>query len=118
MAPAFGFPVTAPVGMLERMLGPNREPGPAGWALLLLGQAALAALILLVAEHRRRMALTSFAFAVGAWFITGAALMPLIGLAQGVAPAGTAARWPWPRLSRTVTWCLAWRATAEQMLPM
>src|SRR5438034_6494144 len=91
LAPAFGFPVTAPVGMLERMLGPNREPGPAGWALLLLGQAALAALILLVAEHRRRMALTSFAFAVGAWFITGAALMPLIGLVQGIAPAGTAA---------------------------
>src|SRR5213594_4062807 len=92
LAPAFGFPVTAPVGMLERMLGPNREPGPAGWAVLLLGQAAFAALILLVVEHRRRAALTSsLAFAVGAWFICGAVLMPLIGFVQGPAPAGTAA---------------------------
>jgi hypothetical protein len=77
--------------MLERMLGPNREPGLAGWALLLLGQAAFAALILLVVEHRRRVALTSLASAVSAWLITGALLMPLIGVAQGVAPAGTAA---------------------------
>jgi hypothetical protein len=91
LAPAFGFPVTAPVGMLERILGPNREPGPAGWATLLLGQAAFAALILLVVEHRRRVALTSLAFAVVAWFICGAVLMPLIGLVQGAAPAGTAA---------------------------
>ena len=74
------------------MLGPNREPGPAGWAVLLLGQAAFAALILLVVEHRRRAALTSsLAFAVGAWFICGAVLMPLIGFVQGPAPAGTAA---------------------------
>ena len=91
LAPAFGFPVTAPVGMLERMLGPSREPGPAGWALLLLGQAAFTALILLVVERRTRVALTSLAIAVGAWFISGALLMPLIGLVQGAAPAGTAA---------------------------
>jgi hypothetical protein len=91
LAPAFGFPVTAPVGMLERMLGPNREPGPAGWALLLLGLAAFAALILVLVEHRTRVALTSLAFAVGAWFISGAVLMPLIGIVQGAAPAGTAA---------------------------
>ena len=90
LAPAFGLPVTAPVGMLERMLGPIREPGPAGWALLLLGLAVLAALMFLVIERRTRVALTSLAFAVGAWFISGAVLMPLIGLVQGAA-ANTAA---------------------------
>jgi hypothetical protein len=91
LAPAFGYPVTAPVGMLERMLGPSREPGPAGWALLLLGLAVFAALMFLVVERRRRVTLTSLAFAVVAWFISGAVLMPLIGLVQGTAPAGTAA---------------------------
>jgi len=91
LAPAFGYPVTAPVGMLERMLGPSREPGPAGWALLLLGLAVFAAVMFLVVERRTRVTLTSLALAVGAWFISGAVLMPLIGLVQGAAPAGTAA---------------------------
>lgn len=91
LAPAFGFPVTAPVGMLERMLGPNREPGPAGWALLLLGLTVLAAVMFLVVELRTRVTLISLTLAVGAWFISGALLMPLIGLVQGVAPVGTAA---------------------------
>src|SRR5256885_1584932 len=54
LAPAFGFPVTAPAGMLDRMLGATREAGPAGWVLLLLGQAAFAALFLLLVEPRRR----------------------------------------------------------------
>src|SRR5207249_2622956 len=88
LAPAFGFPVTAPVGMLERMLGPNREPGPAGWAVLLLGLAVFAAVMFLVVERRTRVALASLAFAVGAWFVSGAVLMPLIGLIQGAPPPG------------------------------
>jgi len=91
LAPAFGFPVTAPAGMLDRMLGASREAGPAGWALLLLGLALFAASMFLVIERRTRVALTSLALAVGAWFISGAVLMPLIGLVQGAAPAGTAA---------------------------
>jgi len=86
LAPVFGYPVTAPGGMLDRMLGANREAGPAGWALLLLGQAVFAVLIFLVVERRTRVALASFAFVVGAWFISGAVLMPSIGLIQG-APA-------------------------------
>jgi len=90
LAPAFGFPVTAPAGMLDRVFGANREAGPAGWALLLLGQAAFAA-IAFVVERQTRRQLASIGFAVGAWFISGAVLMPLIGLIQGAAPAGTAA---------------------------
>jgi hypothetical protein len=86
LAPAFGYPVTAPAGMLDRIFGATREAGLAGWALLLLGQAAIAALMLLVVERQTRVALTSLAFAIGAWFISGAVLMPLIGLVQG-APA-------------------------------
>lgn len=86
LAPAFGYPVTAPAGMLDRMFGASREAGPAGWALLLLGQAVFAALMFLVVQRRTRVALASLAFAVGAWFISGAVLMPLIGLIQG-APA-------------------------------
>jgi hypothetical protein len=91
LAPAFGFPVTAPAGMLDRVLGADREAGLAGWALLLLGQAAFAAAFLLVVERRRPLWLMSLALAVGAWLIAGAVLMPLIGLIQGAAPAGTAA---------------------------
>ena len=86
VAPAFGFPVTAPAAMLDRMLGPSREIGAAGWAMLLLGQAAFAALSFVAVERRTRVALTSLAFAVGAWLISGAVLMPLVGLIQG-APA-------------------------------
>src|SRR5438093_13623992 len=74
LAPAFGFPVTAPAGMLDRVFGANREAGPAGWALLLLGQAAFAALIFPVVEGRTNRLLRSLAYAVGAWFISGAVL--------------------------------------------
>lgn len=91
LAPAFGLPVTAPAGILDRALGADREAGPAGWALLLVGQAVFAALAFLVILPRRRVWLASFAFVVGAWFVSGAVLMPVIGLIQGAAPAGTAA---------------------------
>src|SRR5437867_4236991 len=89
LAPAFGYPVTAPAGMLDRMLGASREAGPAGWALLLLGLAVFAAVMFLVVERRTRVALASLAFAVGAWFVSGAVLMPLIGLIQGAPPPGS-----------------------------
>lgn len=54
--------------------------------MLLLGQAAFTALSFVVVERRTRVALTSLAFAAGAWLISGAVLMPLVGLIQG-APA-------------------------------
>jgi hypothetical protein len=88
LAPAFGYPVTAPAGMLDRMLGASRETGPVGWVLLLLGQAAFAAVAFVVVERRARAALASLALAIGAWLISGAVVMPLIGLIQGPPPAG------------------------------
>ena len=54
LAPAFGFPVTAPAAMLDRMLGAHREAGPAGWALLIAGEAVLAAAYFLIVEPRTR----------------------------------------------------------------
>src|SRR3989454_7206515 len=90
LAPAFGFPVTAPAGMLDRMLGATREAGPAGWVLLLLGQAAFAALFLLLVERQTRGQGVSVALAVAAWLFSGAVLMPLIGFIQGT-PAPSAA---------------------------
>ena len=86
MAPAFGYPVTAPAGMLDRTLGASREAGPAGWALLLLGQAVFAVLAFVFVERQTRRGLASLAFAIGAWLVSGAVLMPLVGLIQGAAP--------------------------------
>jgi hypothetical protein len=87
LAPAFGFPVTAPAAMLDRMLGAHREAGPAGWALLLLGEAVLVTGYFLVVEPRTRAAVAPFAYALGAWLLSGAVLMPVIGLIQGSPPA-------------------------------
>lgn len=91
LAPAFGFPVTAPAAMLDRMLGAHREAGPAGWALLLLGMAVFAAAYLLLVEPRtdgRREMVAPFAYAIGAWLLSGAVIMPVVGLIQGAPPAG------------------------------
>jgi quercetin dioxygenase-like cupin family protein len=87
LAPAFGFPVTAPAAMLDRMLGAHREAGPAGWALLLAGEAVLVAGYLLVVEPRTRGVVAPIAYALGAWLLSGAVLMPVIGLIQGSPPA-------------------------------
>ena len=86
LAPAFGFPVTAPAATLDRMLGAHREAGPAGWALLLLGEAVLVAGYLLVVEPRTRGLVAPLAYALGAWLLSGAVLMPVIGLIQGSPP--------------------------------
>jgi hypothetical protein len=94
LAPAFGLPVTAPAPMLDRMLGTNREAGLAGWAILLAGELALAAGYFLFVEGRTSGAVAPFAFAIGAWLFTGAALMPVIGFIQGAPPVGDAANDP------------------------
>jgi quercetin dioxygenase-like cupin family protein len=88
LAPAFGFPVTAPAAMLDRLLGAHREAGLAGWALLLVGELALTAGYFLIVEGRTHGAVAPFAYAVGAWLLTGAVLMPVIGLLQGSPLAG------------------------------
>lgn len=94
LAPAFGYPVTAPAGMLDRLFGPSREAGLLGWALLLLSQAVFAALMFVVVERRTRVVVASLPFAVGAWFVSGAVLMPLIGLIQGAPAPGALAADP------------------------
>lgn len=94
LAPAIGFPVTAPAAMLDRMLGAHREAGPAGWALLLAGEAVLVAGYLLVVEARTRGVVAPIAYALGAWLLSGAVLMPVIAVIQGTPPAGDAANDP------------------------
>ena len=84
LAPAFGFPVTAPAGMLDRILGPAHEAGATGWALLLLSQAAIAAIALALVQGRTRKWLTALLFAVGAWLLSGAVLMPIVAAAQAI----------------------------------
>lgn len=94
VAPAFGFPVTAPAAMLDRMLGAHREAGPAGWALLLLGEAVLVAGYFLVIEPRTRGVVAPIAYALGAWLFSGAVVMPVVALIQGAPPAGDTANDP------------------------
>ena len=88
LAPAFGFPVTAPAGMLDRVFGATREAGPVGWVLLLLGDAVFVAFYFLLVERRVRGPVAPMAFALGAWLVSGAVVMPLVGLLQGSPPAG------------------------------
>jgi mannose-6-phosphate isomerase-like protein (cupin superfamily) len=94
LAAAFGFPVTAPAAMLDRMLGAHREAGAAGWALLLVGEAVLVAAYFLVVEPRTRGVVAPIAYGLGAWLLSGAVLMPIIGLIQGAPPAGDATNDP------------------------
>lgn len=88
LAPALGFPVTAPAGMLDRLFGSSREAGPTGWVLLLLAEAAFVAFYFVVIERRVRGPVAPIAFALVAWLMSGAVVMPLIGLVQGAGPAG------------------------------
>lgn len=91
LAPALGFPVTAPAGMLDRVFGATREAGPTGWALLLLGDLVFVAFYFAVLERRATSPIAPIAFAIAAWLVSGAVVMPLVGLLQGTpAPSATA----------------------------
>jgi hypothetical protein len=90
LAPAFGYPVTAPAGMLDRVFGADREAGPVGWVLLLLGEAAFVSFYFLIVERLTQKPVAPIAYAIGAWLFSGAVLMPLIGLLQGSPPPGAA----------------------------
>lgn len=91
LAPAFGFPVTAPAAMLDRMLGAHREAGLVGWILLLLGMGIFAGAYLLVVEPRTKGVVAPIVFGLGGWLLSGAVLMPVIALIQGAPPAGDTA---------------------------
>ena len=83
LAPAFSFPVIAPAAMLDRIFGTSREAGFVGLTLLLLGLAGVVAVYFLVIEPRARGPIAAFAFAVGAWLVSGAVVMPFVALLQG-----------------------------------
>jgi len=83
LAPAFGFPVTAPAGMLERLFGVGREAGPVGWLLLLLGLAAFVAIYFRFVDSRADRPVRPIAFAVGAWLSSGTVVMTVVGILQG-----------------------------------
>jgi mannose-6-phosphate isomerase-like protein (cupin superfamily) len=74
--------------MFDRLLGAHREAGLAGWALLLVGELAVTAGYFLIVEGRTHGPVAPFAYAVGVWLVTGAVLMPLIGLLQGTPTVG------------------------------
>lgn len=91
LAPAFGLPVTASAGMLDRLFGADREVGALGWAMLLVGEAVFVAFYFVVVEPRTRTWFGPIASAVVAWMLAGAVVMPLIGLLQGASlPSATA----------------------------
>jgi quercetin dioxygenase-like cupin family protein len=94
LAPAFGYPVTAPGGMLDRVFGADREAGPLGWLFLLLGAAAFVAFFFVVVEPRTQRQIAPIAYAIGAWLFSGAVVMPLAGLLQGAPPPGALATDP------------------------
>jgi hypothetical protein len=87
LAPAFGFPVIAPAGMLDRIFGASREAGPVGWVLLLLGLAVFVAVYFLVVERRTRGPIAPIAFGIGAWLVSGAVIMPVVAQLQGTTAA-------------------------------
>jgi len=81
LAPALGFPRISPPGMLNRTLGMASD-GPLGWAVLLGSLAGLAAGYLLAAAKglSRPGLLFGAIYGLVLWFVTGAILMPLMGL--------------------------------------
>jgi hypothetical protein len=80
-APALGFPDVSPPGMLNRTLGAAPD-APFGWAVLFGGLAGLAVgYLLAVAKRLSRPGLFSGAiYGLALWFLSGAILMPLMGL--------------------------------------
>jgi quercetin dioxygenase-like cupin family protein len=62
--------------------------------LLLAGEAVLVAGYFLVVEASTRGVVAPLAYALGAWLLSGAVLMPVIALIQGAPPAGDTANDP------------------------
>lgn len=80
-APALGFPEVSPAGMLNRTLGVAPD-ALLGWAVLFGGLAGLAVGYLLATAKRlsRPGFFSGAIYGIALWFLTGAILMPLMGL--------------------------------------
>lgn len=81
VSPAAGFPSVSPPDMINQTLAASPRSS-LGWAILLGCLIALATAYLVAASSRRiRPGLTSGAlFGLALWLVTGAVLMPLMGL--------------------------------------
>lgn len=102
LAPALGFPRAEPASMVNRILVPGSSAGSGlGWPVLVAGLAmAAGAYAFGVTRGLVRPGLRSGAvYGIALWFLTGAVLMPLMGLAAeatsapsmtGMAEFGTA----------------------------
>jgi quercetin dioxygenase-like cupin family protein/mannose-6-phosphate isomerase-like protein (cupin superfamily) len=90
IAPALGFPTIGPAAMLNRLFLPESDPGVwLGWALMVLGLIAVAALYAL-ARARGWIPpgpLAGLLVGVAVWAIGGMVLMVIIGHISPPAPA-------------------------------
>jgi quercetin dioxygenase-like cupin family protein len=90
VSPALGFPTLGPAAMLNRVFVPREDPGSwLGWALLSIGLAS-AALLYFAAAYRGRLRpsiASGLVYGAICWLITGAIVMPILGLAAPSAAA-------------------------------
>ncbi len=91
LSPAVGFPSVSPPDMINQTIGANPH-SPLGWAILLGGLVALAAVYLVaVSSGVLRPGPSSGAlFGLVLWLVTGAVLMPLMGIVSADQPAADA----------------------------
>lgn len=88
LSPALGFPSVSPPGMINQTLGVNPR-STLGWAALFGGHVALAtAYLVAVFRGLLRPGLSSGTlFGLAVWFVTGAVLMPLMGILSAERPS-------------------------------
>jgi adenylate cyclase len=81
LSPAVGFPSVSPPDLINRTIGANPH-SPLGWAILLGGLVALATAYMVAASSGllRPGSSTGALFGLALWLVTGAVLMPLMGI--------------------------------------
>ena len=82
LSPVLGFPRTEPAGMFDRFLSPMGGMGWVGWAVLLIGEVALASVYLAAVKSGRFPSgiLSGLLYGAAVWLITGAVVMPIMAL--------------------------------------